>query len=68
MQNFICYCTDNYVGTFCDGNLDCSDVFPCKNGGTCLRNQCFCTLNWSGTRCDVKRTFLFNYLNLLELL
>ncbi len=62
-NTFMCFCTSEFTGSFCDMTdipkeqiVNCN-IVTCLNGGTCITiNQfyhvCLCTINFSGTLCE----------------
>ncbi|XP_058849388.1 basement membrane-specific heparan sulfate proteoglycan core protein-like isoform X4 [Acipenser ruthenus] len=48
-----CICRDGYEGDRCEIFKDmCLSGNPCKNGGSCSKNQCVCPLGFTGQFCE----------------
>ncbi|XP_071945103.1 uncharacterized protein [Antedon mediterranea] len=55
---FVCECTEDYEGEFCDKELDPCSPQPCQNNGLCnkidsLTYECDCTEGYLGDNCEI---------------
>lgn len=59
VTGFICTCSQGWVGSDCDTDLDECVDHPCKNNGTCVNIDgsylCICPPYWTGAQCEADR-------------